>query len=79
MTLIQDLLTENRYWTFWTSDWSKKVNVLWGGKTPFKNVITGARRALKKTRGQEILYERQVQLKQPDISFEQLSGLSIKL
>lgn len=37
-TLIEDLLTENRYWTFWSSDWSKKVRIVWGGKTKWKDI-----------------------------------------
>jgi hypothetical protein len=66
MTLIEDLLTENRYWTFWTPDWSKKVCIFWNGEIPFKNVIEVCKKHLGT---KEVGYERQVELKEPEIIF----------
>ena len=65
-TLIQDLLTEDRYWTFWTSDWSKRINILWGGKTKFEDV----KKTMMEKLGADCIYERQVELREPEISFE---------
>lgn len=66
MTLIEDLLTENRYWTFWKPDWSEKVHIFWDGKTPFKKVIQTCQEYLG---AKKLLYERQVSLKEPQIIF----------
>lgn len=68
-TLINDLLTENRYWTFWSSDWTIRVNVFWEGKTRWKDVVAAVRVKMNKVKGEEIGYERQVQLRNPDLSF----------
>lgn len=65
-TLINDLLSENRYWTFWSSDWSQRVNIFWGGKTKFSTITKQMIKQLGKGCG----YERQVQLKEPDLSFD---------
>lgn len=70
MTLIKDLLTENKFWTFWSSDWSQKVNILWSGKTKWKDVIAEVRKKMNKTKGEIINYERQVQLVHPDLIFD---------
>lgn len=68
-TLINDLLTENRYWTFWSSDWTVRVNVFWEGKTKWKDVVSAVRVKMNKVKGEEVGYERQVQLRNPDLSF----------
>lgn len=65
VTLIQNLLTENRYWTFWSADWSKRINIFWGGKTKF----TSIKKKMIKQLGEGCGYERQVQLREPDITF----------
>lgn len=66
-SLVEDLLTENRFWTFWSSDWSKKVYVYWGGKTSFKKIIE----QISKLDGMDdFVYERQVSLKSPDLKFD---------
>lgn len=66
--LIQDLLTENKYWTFWSDSWTIKVNVLWNGKTKWSAV----KKAISDQyfpHGMGFGYERQVELKEPDITF----------
>lgn len=66
MGLIQDLLTENRYWTFWSADWSKRMNVFWEGKTKFDTI----KMEMTKKLGNGFGYERQVQLQKPDIKYK---------
>jgi hypothetical protein len=61
-TLTQDLLLENRYWTFWSSDWTKRINVFWLGKTKWNDIIEEMCSHL----GNDLIYERQVQLQEPD-------------
>lgn len=63
--LVHDLLTENRYWTFWSSDWTKRINVFWEGKTKWKTIEA----EIRKTLGEGFGYERQVQLRNPDLKF----------
>lgn len=46
-TLIEDLLTENRFWTFWTLDWKNKVDIFWGGKTEWKKVCIAVKKHMK--------------------------------
>lgn len=78
MPLIEDLLNENRYWTFNASNWEEfssngikqRYNIFWGGKTKWNKVIAEVRKKMGKVHGEEIYYERQVVLKKPDISFE---------
>lgn len=65
-TLIKDLLTENKYWTFSSSDWTTRINVYWKGKTKWKDVEKEMVRIL----GNGCVHERQVQLKDPDMTFE---------
>ena len=65
-TLINDLLTENRYWTFWSKDWSKRINIFWGGKTKFKTITN----KMIKELGEGCGYERQLQLRKPDVTFK---------
>lgn len=69
-TLLHSLLTENRFWTFWMPDFTKKVYIQWGGKTKFKQVIKEARKHLGIKGFGEICYERQVQIKQPELTFQ---------
>lgn len=75
-TLIQDLLTENRYWTFWSADWSTRINVYWEGKTKWSQVVSEVKKImLSKHNGHlqdvhSMGYERQVQLREPDVTFE---------
>lgn len=64
-SITKDLLTENRYWTFWSSDWSKRINVYWEGKTKFSNICN----ALKIKLGKDLTYERSVEIQEPDIQF----------
>lgn len=64
--LIKDLLTENRYWTFWKSDWSECIYVFWGGKTKWKQI----EEIVSKRLGADFIYERQVELKTPELTFE---------
>lgn len=68
-TLMHSLLTENRFWTFWLPDFTKKVYVQWGGETKFKEVIGEARKHLGLKPRAEICYERQVQIKEPQLIF----------
>lgn len=68
-TLMHSLLTENRFWTFWLPDFTKKVYVQWGGKTKFKEVIKEARKHLGLKPQAEICYERQIQIKTPQLIF----------
>lgn len=72
MTLIEDLLTENRFWTFWSEDWNTRVNVQWNGKTKFKDVVKAVEKSTQfKTSASPMAgYERQVDIKTPDIIFE---------
>jgi hypothetical protein len=66
-TMKTDLLTENRYWTFWSSDWSKRINIKCNGETPFKKIVS----EIKKKEGMKNCgYERQVELRTPDITFD---------
>jgi hypothetical protein len=65
-TLIEDLLTENRYWTFWKSDWSQHIYVFWGGKTNWKEV----EKQMVQKLGKGLKFERQVELKEPQIVFK---------
>jgi hypothetical protein len=69
-TLIYDLLTENRFWTFWMPDWSEKVYVQWGGKTKFSVVKNAARKYLGIKRNGLIGYERQTEIKNPKLIFK---------
>jgi hypothetical protein len=64
--LVNELLNENRYWTFWKADWSDKRYVYWGGVTKFEEI----KDAMKLLLGEDCMYERQVQLKDPDYSFK---------
>lgn len=66
-TLIEDLLTENRFWTFWKADWTRKVYVQWNGKTKFSQVIKAAEKKLKT---KDIGWERQVEIKKPQLIFK---------
>jgi hypothetical protein len=68
MNLVNDLLTENRYWTFWSENWQTRVNVLWNGQTPWEIVKNEMK--IKYFRQVNFGYERQVQLKNPDITFK---------
>lgn len=67
MTLLQDLLTENRYWTFSSLDWNKRVNVWWNGSISFADVKETIK--LKYFPNEDFYYERQIELKEPDIKF----------
>lgn len=72
-TLVQDLLTENRYWTFWSCDWKIRVNVFWAGKTKWADVKKAVGKKyfnLGKRNEIEHGCERQVSLQKPDISFK---------
>lgn len=68
-TLIEDLLTENRFWTFSSTDWKQRVNIVWGGKTNWEDVVWEVRKKILKTKGEEIYFERQVELTKPDLTF----------
>lgn len=63
--LVKDLLTENRFWTFWSSDWSKKLNVRWEGSIKFSDVL----QTMKMKLGEGIMYERSIEIQTPDIKF----------
>lgn len=41
-------------WIFWSRDWSKKIKIYWGGKTPFRSIIYD----MKKVLGNNLQYER---------------------
>lgn len=65
MNTTKDLLTENNYWTFWSNGWSKNYSVYWGGQIPFDSV----KEALRGYLGEGFTYERQVEIKNPDLKF----------
>lgn len=65
-TLVEDLLTENRFWTFWSLDWTKKVYVRWNGQTKFSKIIYDMKKRMKV---KELGYERQVQIKTPEVTY----------
>lgn len=75
MTLIKDLLTENRFWTFWSGDWSIRINVYWQGQTKWSEVIQAVKNKMLKDYPNKLQtihdmgFERQVQLREPDIKF----------
>ncbi len=58
-TLMHSLLTDNSLWTFWKEDWTKMLRVQWGGKTPFREVKSKARKKLGLKEG-EMIYERSI-------------------
>lgn len=77
MTFIQDLLTENRYWTFWSGDWSIRITVYWGGKTKWSEVVKGVKLRMLNDYPEKVRTihdmgrERQVQPSaKPDLFFE---------
>lgn len=69
-TLLQSLLTEDRYWTFWSSDWRIRVNVFWGGKTKWAQVKKAVSDKYFAKGKIEHGYERQIQIREPNISFK---------
>lgn len=75
LSIMQDLLTENRYWTFWSGDFSIRVNVFWEGKTKWSEVVKAVKNKMlndfpgKLRTIHEMKYERQGELKKPDITF----------
>jgi hypothetical protein len=76
MTLVQGLLIENRYWTFWSGDWKYRINIYWGGETKWKDVVRQVKQQMAAIAGvslhalHEMVYEREVQLREPDMSFK---------
>lgn len=68
MTITQDLLTESRFWSFWSKDWNKRISVRWDGTTPFRKVVKSVTDQFFKDT--ELAgWERQVTIKTPDIVF----------
>lgn len=65
-SVIHDLLTENRLWTFWNSEWSEHIYIQWNGKTKFKTIIN----KMKKKLGDDIFFERQVSIENPNLIFK---------
>lgn len=65
-TLIKDLLTENRFWTFWKSDYSERINVQWNGKTKFPDII----KEVEKKFGKKFMYERNIAPEKIDLTFD---------
>lgn len=63
--LVKDLLTQNSFWTFWASDYSQRINIHWAGSISFEDIKDTMRMKL----GEGFMYERQVQLMDPDIKF----------
>lgn len=75
MSLVKDLLTENRYWAFWSGDWTVCIYIYWTGQTKWSEVVQAVKnemitRNVRLQAVHEIGYERQVQLREPDMSFE---------
>lgn len=74
--LVEDLLAENRYWTFWSSDWTLKVDIFWEGKTKWRDVVNAVKERMFKMNKNKLIeihnlsYERQVILCNPDMSFK---------
>ncbi len=51
--IVKDLLT-NEVWSFWKSDWSKRIVVYWNPKVKRKNFFAG----VEKLVGNSFIYER---------------------
>jgi hypothetical protein len=70
--IINDLLTENRFWTFWSTDWSVKVYVQWNQKTKFKDIISNIKSCHEFKNSNATLggYERQLEIKKPHYIFD---------
>ncbi len=63
---IEELLTENRFWTFWSADMEKCIHVFWKQKTKFAFILD----AMKEKLGEGFGYERSVSCDKIDIEFD---------